>query len=94
MLVDRSLQQQVLELQSALEGRKEPATVSKKAEEMLRMKIESERTLQDRVRSLEAEAGKLRRVNRELNDELLDLKGKVDEQGIAGRAAVTPSGPS
>lgn len=94
MLVDRSLQQQVLQLQSALEGRKEPATVSKKAEEMLRMKIESERTLQDRVRSLEAEAGKLRRVNRELNDELLDLKGKVDEQGIAGRAAVTPSGPS
>ena len=94
MLVDRSLQQQVLQLQSALEGRKELATVSKKAEELLRMKIESERTLQDRVRSLEAEAEKLRMVNRELNDELLDLKGKVDERGIAGRAAVTPSGPS
>ncbi len=94
MLVDRSLQQQVLQLQSALEGRKELSTVSVQAEEMLRMKIESERTLQDRVRSLEAEAEKLRRVNRELNDELLDLKGKVDEQGIAGRAGVTPSDPS
>ena len=90
MLVDRSLQQQVLQLQSGLEGRK-AGTVSKKAEEMLRMKIESERTLQHRVQLLEAEAEKLRRVNRDLNDELLDLKGKVDEQGIAGRALSGPS---
>ena len=93
MLVDRSLQQQVLQLQSGLEGRK-AGTVSKKVEEMLRMKIESERTLQHRVQLLEAEAEKLRRMNRDLNDELLDLKGKVDEQGIAGRAIVTLSDPS
>jgi hypothetical protein len=97
MLLDRSLQQQMLQLQSELEGLKAgmgQATISRKAEEMLRMKIESERTLQQRVRSLEAEAEKLRRVNWDLNDEVLDLKVKVDEKFIAGRAAVAISGQS
>ena len=88
----------MLQLQSELEGLKAGtgrATVSKRAEEVLRMKIESERTLQQRVQSLEAEAEKLRRVNRDLNDEVLDLKIKVDEQEIiAGRAAVAISGSS
>jgi len=94
ILVDRSLRQQVLQLQSELKGLKagtEPATVSKKAEEMLRMKIESERTLQERVRALGAEAEKLRRVNRDLDDELLDLRAKVDEQIVARPAAATTS---
>ena len=90
MLVDRTLQQQVLQLQSELKGIKAgtaSAAVSRKADEMLRIKIESERALQQRVRALEAEAEKLRRVNRGLNDELLDLQVKVDEQMMAGRAA-------
>lgn len=56
---------------------------------MLRIKIESERALQQRVLALEAEAEKLRQVNRDLNDDLLDLKVKVDEQVIAGRATST-----
>jgi len=97
MLLDRKLQRQVLQLQSELEGLKagmEVATVSRKADEILRMKIESEQALQQRVRSLEAEAEKLRRVNWDLNDEVLDLKVKVDEKFIAGRAAVAISGQS
>jgi hypothetical protein len=90
MLVDRSLQQQVLQLQSELEGRRaprEPGAAARKADELLRIKVESERALQQRVRALEAEAEKLRRVNRDLNEELLDLKVQTDEQLAAGRAA-------
>lgn len=91
----------MLRLQSELEGlkaRTESGAVSRKADEMLRIKIESERTLQQRARALEAEAENLRRVNRDLNDELLDLKAKVDEQivggMVGGRATPTPACPN
>lgn len=87
----------MLQLQSELEGIRAGTAseaVSRNADEMLRIKIESERALQERVLALEAEAEKLRRVNRDLNDELLDLKVKVDEQVIAGRAASTIAGLS
>ena len=87
----------MLQLQSELEGIRAgtaSAAVSRNADEMIRIKIESERALQERVLALEAEAEKLRRVNRDLNDELLDLKVKVDEQVIAGRAASTIAGLS
>ena len=82
----------MLQLQPELEGIRggtSSAAGSRHADEMLRIKIESERALQLRVLALEAEAEKLRKVNRDLNDDLLDLKVKVDEQGIAGRAAAS-----
>ena len=74
MLVDRSLQQQVLQLQFELESlkaRTESATVSRKADKILRIKSESERTLQQRLRALEAETEKLRRVNQDLTTSFL-----------------------
>lgn len=87
-LENENLQQQVLQLHSELEGIRAgtaSAAESRNAAEVLRIKMESERALQQRVLALEAEAEKLRKINRDLNDEVLDLKVKVDGQVLAGR---------